>query len=163
VVGHSERRQYHGEDDAQVARKAKATIASGMTPIVCVGEPEQVRDAGGHIEHCLEALDASLHDLEIVDTAGNPGLVIAYEPLWAIGTGRTAGPDDAQEMCGAMRTQLGKRFGDDAGRAIRVLYGGSVKPGNARDLLGQPDVDGALVGGASIVADDFTAIVRSAI
>jgi triosephosphate isomerase len=163
VVGHSERRQHHRESDALVALKAQAALASNLTPVVCVGESGEVRDSGGHVEHCLVSLDASLDGLEVADPAGHPGLVIAYEPVWAIGTGRSAGPDDAQEMCAVIRAQVANRFGEDFARATRVIYGGSVKPANARDLMGQPDVDGALVGGASIVADDFTAIVRAAL
>jgi triosephosphate isomerase len=162
VVGHSERREYHAEDDALVARKAKAAVAHGLTPIVCVGESEAVRDAADHVAHVLESLDASLEDVEVGDPAGAPGLVIAYEPVWAIGTGRSAGPDDAQEMCAAIRARLTERAGASFAAATRILYGGSVKPANARDLLAVPDVDGALVGGASVVADDFTAIVRAA-
>jgi triosephosphate isomerase len=163
VVGHSERRHYHGEDDALVASKARAALANGLTPILCVGEPEQVRDSGGHVEHCLSSLDASLAGVEVDDPNGTPGLVVAYEPVWAIGTGRNAGPDDAQQMCQAIRSQLAERFSPEFAGAVRVLYGGSVKPANARDLLAEPDVDGALVGGASIVADDFTGIVRAAL
>jgi triosephosphate isomerase len=163
VVGHSERREYHVETDALVAAKAKAAVAHGLTPIVCVGETEQVRDAGRHIEHCTDSLDASLDGVEVADAAGQPGLVVAYEPVWAIGTGRSAGPGDAQEMCAAIRERIAKRFGSAFADGLRVLYGGSVKPANARDLLAGPDVDGALVGGASIVADDYTAIVRAAL
>lgn len=163
VVGHSERREYHAEDDAMVARKAKAAIAHGLTPIVCVGEPEAVRDAGDHVEHVLASLDDSLDGVDVGDPNGRPGLVVAYEPLWAIGTGRSAGPEHAQEICSAIRGRLEKRSGATFASAVRVLYGGSVKPGNARDLLAGPDVDGALVGGASIVAEDFTGIVRAAV
>jgi triosephosphate isomerase len=162
VVGHSERRQYHAEDDALVAAKAKAALAAGITPIVCIGEDEEVRDANRHLQHCLASLEASLDGVEVTDPNGRPGLVVAYEPVWAIGTGRSAGPDDAQQMAAAVRTLLVERFGADAGNAVRVLYGGSVKAANARDLLEQPDVDGGLVGGASIVADEFTGIVRAA-
>jgi triosephosphate isomerase len=163
IVGHSERREYHAEDDALVARKAKAAVAHGLTPILCVGESEQTRDSGDHVEHVLESLDASLEGVEVADPAGRPGLVIAYEPVWAIGTGRSAGPEDAQEMCAAIRERVGKRFGATFAEGLRVLYGGSVKPANARDLIAGADVDGALVGGASIVADDFTGIVRAAL
>jgi triosephosphate isomerase len=162
VVGHSERRQYHAEDDALVASKAKAALTNGITPILCVGEAEHVRDAEQHVGHVLDSLDGSLAGLDVADPNGKPGLVIAYEPVWAIGTGRSAGPHDAQEMCAAIRSRLRERFGSAFGDAARVIYGGSVKPANARDLLAQPDVDGGLVGGASIVADDFTGIVRSA-
>jgi triosephosphate isomerase len=161
IVGHSERRQHHSESDALVGLKAQAALGSGITPIVCVGEPGEIRDEGGHVEHVLASLEASVDGLQVEDPNGNPGLVIAYEPVWAIGTGRSAGPDDAQEMCAAIRGRVAKRFGEDFARAVRVLYGGSVKPANARDLMAQPDVDGALVGGASIVADDFTGIVRA--
>jgi triosephosphate isomerase len=163
IVGHSERRQYHAEDDALVASKARTALAHGLTPILCVGESEAVRDADEHVEHVLESLDASLADVDVPAAAGAAGLVVAYEPVWAIGTGRSAGPDDAQEMCAAIRSRCAKRFGAEFGAALRVLYGGSVKPSNARDLLNQPDVDGALVGGASIVADDFAGIVRAAL
>jgi triosephosphate isomerase (TIM) len=163
VVGHSERREYHSEDDALVAQKAKAAVAHGLTPIVCIGEPERVRDSGNHVEHCLSSLDGSLEGVEVADPAGNPGLVIAYEPVWAIGSGRSAGPGDAQEMAAAIRERVAKRFGSTFADGLRVLYGGSVKPSNARDLLAGADVDGALVGGASIVADNFTAIVRAAL
>jgi triosephosphate isomerase (TIM) len=162
VVGHSERRHYHAESDGLVASKARAALASGMTPIVCVGETEDVRDSNDHVEHCLSSLDGSLDGVDVADANGEPGLVVAYEPVWAIGTGRSAGPDDAQEMCSAIRARLTERFGPAFGAAARVLYGGSVKPANARSLLELPDVDGALVGGASIVADDFTGIVRAA-
>src|SRR3954470_4913021 len=103
VVGHSERRQYHGEDDALVARKCRAALANGVTPILCIGESEQVRDADQHVEHVLESLDASLEQVVVPDPSGVPGLVVAYEPVWAIGTGRSAGPADAQEMCAAIR------------------------------------------------------------
>ena len=162
IVGHSERRQYHGEDDELVARKASAAHSNGLTPILCVGESEEVRDSSDHVEHVLESLDASLAGVEVGDPNGPTGLVVAYEPVWAIGTGKSAGSQDAQEMCGAIRQRLMQRFGADVGAAVRVLYGGSVKPANTRDLLAGQDVDGALVGGASIVADDFTGIVRAA-
>lgn len=160
VVGHSERRQHHHEDDAVVAAKAVAVLAAGMTPIVCVGESEQVREAGEHVEHCVASLSGSLAGVTAEQGAG---LVIAYEPVWAIGTGRSAGADDAQEMCAALRAQVGELHGDAAAAGVRLLYGGSVKPDNAAATLGQDDVDGALVGGASLVAADFTAIVRAAL
>jgi triosephosphate isomerase len=159
VVGHSERREHHHETDEVVAGKLRAALEHGLTPILCVGEREQVRDASEHEAHIVGQLDAAVADLP---TEAARSLVVAYEPVWAIGTGRTASAADAQEVAGAVRGRLAGRFGADVAAGIRVLYGGSVKPGNAAETLAQPDVDGALVGGASLVADDFAAIVRCA-
>jgi triosephosphate isomerase len=159
VVGHSERRTEHREDDALVAAKARAAYAHGLVPILCVGEHEDVRLAGAHVEHVLAQLDGSLAGIG-ADRAAS--LVVAYEPVWAIGTGRTASAQDAQDMCAEIRVQLGKHFGDETAAGIRVLYGGSVKAANAAELFTMPDVDGGLVGGASLSADEFTAIVRGA-
>ncbi len=159
VVGHSERREHHGEDDAVVAAKARAALGSGLVPIVCLGEPEAVRESGRHVRFCLESLTGSLVGVTADQVAG---LVVAYEPVWAIGTGRTASAGDAQEMCAAIRGRVGELFGDAAAAGVRLLYGGSVKPENAKVTLAEADVDGALVGGASLVAEDFTAIVRAA-
>ncbi|MDE3130432.1 MAG: triose-phosphate isomerase [Acidobacteriota bacterium] len=164
VVGHSERRQYHGEDDATVSAKARAAYDSGLVPIICVGESEQVREEQRHVEHVLESLTGCLANVlaEHVEEP-NGQLVIAYEPVWAIGTGKTATAADAQEMCQALRRRLGELVSPGAAERTRVLYGGSVKAGNAAELLAEPDVDGALVGGASLVAEDFCGIIRGAL
>jgi triosephosphate isomerase len=159
VVGHSERRQYHAENDALVAAKAGAAFRHGITPIICIGEPLEVRESEGHLDHCLGQLDGSLAGLTDDQIASS---VIAYEPVWAIGTGRTASAADAQEMCAAIRQRLAAR-GEALGAGVRVLYGGSVKSSNAEELLGQPDIDGALVGGASLDADEFVAIARASV
>src|SRR3954453_8635882 len=159
TVGHSERRQIHGEDDADVAAKARAALRHGIVPIVCVGEGLETRQAGGHVEHCCGQLDASLEGL----TAEQPAQgVVASEPVWAIGTGEVATPEDAQEVCGALRARLAERFGPETAAAIRILYGGSVKAGNTAGILAGSDIDGALVGGASLDADEFAQICRIA-
>ena len=159
TVGHSERREHHGEDDAAVTAKAVAALAAGITPIVCVGEPLEVRREGRHVAHVLAQLDVVLDAL----TAGQvPGTVVAYEPVWAIGTGEVATPDDAQEVCAAIRARVAAVHGDDAAQALRVLYGGSVKSGSIAALVALDDVDGALVGGASLDAKEFAAIVTGA-
>lgn len=152
VVGHSERRAIHGEDDALVARKVGRVLEHGMTPILCLGEGEDVREAGDHVGHCTGQLDGSLAGLS-ADQVGQ--VVIAYEPVWAIGTGKTATTDDAQEVCAALRARLRERYGADVAAAVRILYGGSVKSDNVKDLVGQDDVDGALVGGASLDPEGF--------
>jgi len=157
AVGHSERRQYHAETDALVAEKAAATLRHGLTPIVCVGEGLDVRQAGGHVDHCTAQVTGSLAGLTAEQVAGS---VIAYEPVWAIGTGEVATPDDAQEVCAEIRACVGKSYGDAVADAVRILYGGSVKAGNVAALMAQPDVDGALVGGASLHVDEFAAICR---
>ena len=157
AVGHSERRQYHGETDAIVNAKARAAIAHGIVPIVCVGEGLEIRQAGGHVEHVLAQVDASLAELTADQVAG---LVIAYEPVWAIGTGEVATPDDAQEVCGAIRQRIAEVHGAGTADAVRILYGGSVKSTNVAGIMAQPDVDGALVGGASLDPDEFVGIVR---
>ena len=157
VVGHSERRQYHAEDDALVAAKAKAAIAHGMTPIVCVGEGLEVRREGRQVEHTLAQLDGSLAGLSAEQVAA---LVVAYEPVWAIGTGEVATPDDAQEVCAAIRARIAEVHGAGAGEQVRVLYGGSVKGSNAAGIMAMADIDGALVGGAALDAEDFTRICR---
>jgi triosephosphate isomerase len=157
VVGHSERREHHAESDATVNAKAKKTIAAGMTPIVCVGEGLEVRKDGRHVEHTLEQLDGSLAGLTPEQVTG---LVVAYEPVWAIGTGEVATPDDAQEVCSAIRSRVAEVWGAEAGDAVRVLYGGSVKAANVAGIMEKADVDGALVGGASLQADEFGGICR---
>jgi len=157
VLGHSERRQYFNETDEALARKVPAALAAGLEPILCVGESEQAR-VDGETEAVLERqLQADLAAVEPIDL---PRLVVAYEPIWAIGTGRTATPEQAQEACAFIRDVL--RMRGSAADEVRILYGGSVKPANAAELLGLPDVDGALVGGASLDAEDFAAIVEAA-
>lgn len=157
VVGHSERRQYHGETDAVVNAKAKAAIRHELTPIVCVGEPLEIRKAGTHVEYTLEQTAGSLADLSAEQIAE---LVIAYEPVWAIGTGEVATPEDAQEVCGAIRQWVAQNHGETAAEKVRVLYGGSVKASNIASIMEKADVDGALIGGASLDADEFVAIAR---
>jgi triosephosphate isomerase len=158
IVGHSERRELFGETDEQVARKVAAVFAAGMTPIMCVGETLEEREAGRTEEKVLGQLRAGLSGLDPERVAR---LVVAYEPIWAIGTGRNATPEDAQAVCRAVRTAVVADHGDPAGSAIRVQYGGSVKAGNAGDILAQPDVDGALVGGASLDPAEFVQIVAA--
>ncbi|MEX2107805.1 MAG: triose-phosphate isomerase [Solirubrobacterales bacterium] len=157
VLGHSERRQYFGEADEALARKVPAALAAGLQPILCIGESEEARDAGqteAVLERQLQA------DLAGVEPARLPDVVIAYEPIWAIGTGRTATPEQAQKTIAFIRDMLRERGG--AGDSMRILYGGSVKPSNAAELMAQPDIDGALVGGASLDPEDFAAIVEAA-
>jgi triosephosphate isomerase len=157
VVGHSERRQYHHEDDALVNAKVKAALANDLTPILCVGEGLEVREAGNHVSHCCSQLDGGLDGLKAEQVKN---IVIAYEPVWAIGTGKTATPDDAQEVCGALRARLAEKYGAATADAVRVQYGGSVKAANIAAIMAQPDVDGALIGGASLDAEEFASIVR---
>jgi len=157
VVGHSERREYHHEDDALVNAKAHKAVATKMTPIVCVGEGLDVRKAGDHVAHTLAQVDGSLAGFSAEQIAA---LVIAYEPVWAIGTGEVATPDDAQEVCGAIRARITEVHGDGAGEAVRILYGGSVKAANVAGIMQKADIDGALVGGASLQADEFGGICR---
>jgi triosephosphate isomerase (TIM) len=163
TVGHSERRAMHAEDDAVVAAKAQAALKHGIVPIVCVGEGLEVRQAGGHVEHCTGQLDDSLEGISAEQMAGDAGgVVIAYEPVWAIGTGEVATPEDAQEVCGALRARLAERFGPETAAAVRILYGGSVKAASTAGILAGPDIDGALVGGASLDADEFAQICQNA-
>jgi triosephosphate isomerase (TIM) len=159
VVGHSERREDHGEDDATVGAKTAAALRHGLTPIVCVGEGLDVREAGRHVEHTLAQVDAALDGVSTDDAAG---LVIAYEPVWAIGTGKVATPDDAQEVCGAIRERLRGLYDDAVADRVRILYGGSVNAKNVGELMGRPDVDGGLVGGASLDPDGFAALCKNA-
>jgi triosephosphate isomerase len=156
VVGHSERREYHREDDALVNAKAKAALTNSMTPIICIGEGLAVREAGEHVPYTLAQLDGALDGLKSDDVEK---IVVAYEPVWAIGTGRTATPGDAQEVIGAIRNRLADLHGNTADR-VRVLYGGSVKSSNVAAIMEQPDIDGALVGGASLEATEFARICR---
>lgn len=157
IVGHSERRTDHKETDAQVLAKAQAAQAAGMTAIVCVGETEAERDAGRAAEVVVGQVAGS-----VPEGSSAENLVIAYEPVWAIGTGKTATPDDAQQMHAAIRESLAGRFGAEAAAGMRILYGGSMKPGNAAELLALADVDGGLIGGAALKADDFWAIAQAA-
>jgi triosephosphate isomerase len=158
IVGHSERRQHFGELDAAVGLKARAVLGAGLSPIVCVGETEKERDAGETFGRISAQLDGALAYLAAADAAR---VVIAYEPVWAIGTGRTATPAQAQEVHRFIRGRLRERWAD-AADGVRLQYGGSVKPENAAELMAQPDIDGALVGGASLKADSFVGIVRGA-
>jgi triosephosphate isomerase len=152
VVGHSERRTYHDENDALVAEKAAAALKHGLTPIVCIGEGLEIREAGDHVAYNVNQLKGSLAGL----TAEQIGtVVIAYEPVWAIGTGRVASAADAQEVCAAIRTELGELATPAIASTVRVLYGGSVSAKNVGEIVGQPDVDGALVGGASLDGEQF--------
>ena len=157
AVGHSERRQLHAEDDATVAAKAAAAFANGIVPIVCVGEGLEVRQAGDHVRYTVEQLDGSLAGLTAEQLAT---VVVAYEPVWAIGTGEVATPADAQEVCAAIRDRLREVHGEGVADAVRVLYGGSVKSGNVAAIMAETDVDGALVGGASLDPGEFAAICR---
>ena len=157
VVGHSERREHHAESDALVNAKAKKSIAAAMTPVVCVGEGLEVRKEGRHVEHTLAQVEGSLDGLTAEQVAK---LVIAYEPVWAIGTGEVATPDDAQEVCAAIRGGIAESFSEEAASAVRILYGGSVKAANVGGIMEKADVDGCLVGGASLQADEFGGICR---
>jgi triosephosphate isomerase (TIM) len=157
IAGHSERREIFGEDDAFVNAKVKAILQWGMQPILCVGETLDEREAGTTETKVRGQVEAGVDGLTR-DQVG--GMVIAYEPIWAIGTGRTASADDAQAVCALVRTVVAERSGAEAAASVRVQYGGSVKPANAAELMSQPDIDGALVGGASLDADDFARIVQ---
>jgi len=157
VVGHSERREFHAETDEVVNAKAKAALKAGMTPIVCVGEGLEVRRAGEQVPFTVAQVDGSLAGFTEAQVTE---LVIAYEPVWAIGTGEVATPDDAQEVCAAIRARVTEVWGEAAGAGVRVLYGGSVKAGNIAGIMAKTDVDGALVGGASLQADEFGGICR---
>lgn len=156
IVGHSERRADHGESDAVVKAKAEAALRAGLTAIICVGETEVERDAG-----LTEAVVARQVAGSMPKGATPANAVIAYEPVWAIGTGRTASPAEAQAVHARIRTEIDGLLGSAAASGMRILYGGSVKPSNAQELLRQPDIDGALVGGASLKAEDFWGIVRA--
>ncbi|HWV26236.1 MAG TPA: triose-phosphate isomerase [Aeromicrobium sp.] len=157
VVGHSERREYHGETDAVVNTKARKALAADIKPIVCVGEGLDVRQAGEHVAHTLAQIDGSLAGLTAEQMADT---VIAYEPVWAIGTGEVATPDDAQEVCSAIRSRIAETWSAEVADATRILYGGSVKAANIAAIMAKSDVDGALVGGASLQADEFAGIAR---
>ena len=160
IVGHSERRQLFGETDEWVNRKAKAVLANGMVPIVCVGETLEQREAGETDGHVASQVRAGFAGIDPADVGR---CVIAYEPIWAIGTGKVATPEDAQEVCAAIRARLGELYSPELAAGVRVLYGGSVKAANAGEIIAQPDIDGALVGGASLDPVEFTAICVAAI
>jgi triosephosphate isomerase len=157
AVGHSERRQYHAETDDLCNAKVKAAFRNGLVPILCVGEGLDIRKAGDQVSYTLAQLDGGLKDIpaEQAET-----IVIAYEPVWAIGTGEVATPEDAQEVCGAIRGRLAELYSKELADKVRIQYGGSVKASNVAAIMAQPDVDGALVGGAALDADEFVKIVR---
>ena len=157
IVGHSERRELFGETDEMVNRKVKAVLAAGMTPIMCVGETLDEREAGETAAKVSRQVQAGLDGLTPQQVGG---MVIAYEPIWAIGTGRNATPEDANETIGTIRSMVAGLAGEAPAASIRIQYGGSVKPGNIGAIMAQPEIDGALVGGASLEADDFAQIVR---
>ena len=157
AVGHSERREYHNETDAVVNAKIKAAYRHGVTPIFCCGEGLEIRQAGTHVEHVLAQIEAGLEGLPVEQARS---IVIAYEPIWAIGTGEVATPEDAQEVCAAIRTKLADLYSGDTADGIRILYGGSVKSSNVAAIMAGEDVDGALVGGASLDPAEFAAIAR---
>ena len=158
IVGHSERRELFGETNEDVNRKVKALVAGGIAPIVCVGESLAVRDAGTTDEYVCAQVRAALAGLDAADMAG---AVIAYEPIWAIGTGRTATPEQAEAVCAAIRATLAELFGGEVAEDARVLYGGSMNPGNVEALVVQPDIDGGLVGGASLKAESFVQLIEA--
>jgi triosephosphate isomerase len=157
LVGHSERRRYHHEDDALVNAKLKAALRWGITPVLCVGETLEVRQGGDYVGHTVGQVDGGLAGVPAEQVAG---LVIAYEPVWAIGTGEVATPENAQEVCAAIRGRISAVHGDAAASGARILYGGSVKSDNMAAIMAQPDVDGGLVGGASLDAPEFVRICR---
>ena len=157
VVGHSERRQYHSETDELCNAKVKAAFGNGLVPILCVGEALEVRKAGQQVPHTLAQVDGGLRGIKAAEAKT---IVVAYEPVWAIGTGEVATPEDAQEVCGAIRARLADLYDQDVAAKVRILYGGSVKGANAAGIMAQPDVDGVLIGGASLVPDEFVKIVR---
>jgi triosephosphate isomerase len=157
LVGHSERRQHYGETDELVNAKARMALAHGLTPIVCVGEGIEVREEMDQVEFTIALVSQALANLTL-DQIGS--LVVAYEPVWAIGTGRVATPDDAEEVCGSIREWIGQWYDRGVAERVRILYGGSVKANNVVEIMAQTDVDGCLVGGASLMVDEFAAIAR---
>jgi triosephosphate isomerase len=160
LVGHSERREYHAESDELLSKKVNAAFKHGLIPLVCVGEGLEVREAGNQVAHSVGQLLADLAD---VTPEQAKTLVLAYEPVWAIGTGRVATPADAQEVCGALRAALADKYGAEVADAVRILYGGSVKSGNVAEITAQTDVDGALVGGASLDGTEFANLAANAV
>ncbi len=159
IAGHSERRELFGESDSDVNKKVHAVIEAGMVPIICVGETEAERDLGEHTAKVAGQVKAAL---EGISPKAASELVIAYEPIWAIGTGRSATSDDANAMCASIRTEVEKLYDKGIADSVRILYGGSVKPATIEDLMSKSDVDGALVGGASLKSDDYTALISGA-
>lgn len=159
ILGHSERRNVIGECDTLINKKVHAGLAAGLTPVLCVGELLEEREAGKTIEVVKAQMTGSLKD---VSADQMQKIVVAYEPVWAIGTGKTASPEQAQEVHADLRKMLAEQYNQDVADAVQILYGGSVKPDNATELLGQPDIDGALVGGASLKAESFAAIIAAA-
>jgi triosephosphate isomerase len=160
IVGHSERREIFGETDEMVARKTRRAVEAGLLPVVCVGETKEERDTGNMWEKVSGQVRRVMEELD--DGAGGESLVFAYEPIWAIGTGETATPEDAQDAIGRIRELLRETRGDDFADGVRILYGGSVKPANAAEIMAQEDVDGALVGGASLEVESFMSLVEAA-
>jgi len=159
IIGHSERRQYFAETDEFVNSKVKSALANKLKPIMCVGESLEQRESGATHETVRTQLLKGLEDIDAADAAN---IIIAYEPVWAIGTGRTASAADAQDVCAYLRKLLTELYGKETAEIIRIQYGGSVKPSNAEELLSQPDIDGALVGGASLKTADFVGIIVNA-
>ena len=159
IIGHSERRGYFGETDEDINKKAKALMAHDIVPISCCGEPLEVREAGKHVEFVVDQIKKDTEGLEITDPSK---YVVAYEPIWAIGTGKTATAEQAAEVCTFIRTTVRHLYGARIARSVTVQYGGSMKPANAAELLSQPDIDGGLIGGASLKAADFVEIVNAA-
>ena len=159
IVGHSERRDYHGETDQVVAEKAAAALENGIKPIVCVGEPLDARERGTHVDYVVNQTRDSLADLSAEQLSN---VVIAYEPVWAIGTGKVASADDAQEVCAAIRDLVRELADDETADNIRILYGGSVKIDSVAEIVSKPDVDGGLIGGASLVGEDFAKLAANA-
>jgi triosephosphate isomerase (TIM) len=157
VVGHSERRRYHCETDELVGQKARAALAAGITPIICVGEGLDMRSQGEHVSYCTSQVAGSLAGFTPEQAEQ---LVIAYEPVWAIGTGEVASPEDAEEVCAAIRAEVLRSYGVAAAGAVRILYGGSVKASNVASIMARQEIDGVLVGGASLQVDEFAAICR---
>ncbi|MGI8415588.1 MAG: triose-phosphate isomerase [Nakamurella sp.] len=163
AVGHSERREHHADTDTVVAAKVAAAFRNGIVPILCVGEGLEVREAGQQVEHSVMQLLAGLESVAAEDTAQASTLVLAYEPIWAIGTGRMATPQDAQQVCGALRAALAEKYSTTVAGKVRILYGGSVKSNNVAEIVGQPDIDGALVGGASLDATEFATLAANTV
>ena len=160
LVGHSERREYHQESDELLAAKVNAAYRHGLIPLLCFGEGLEIREAGNQVQHSVDQMLAAMAD---VTPEQATSIVLAYEPVWAIGTGRVATPADAQEVCGAARAALAEKYGAEIAGGVRILYGGSVKSGNVSEITAQPDVDGALVGGASLDGTEFANLAANAV
>lgn len=160
IVGHSERREYFAETNQMVAQKVRSLVEAKLTALVCVGESLHVREEGTALDYVCKQLRASLAGIDALDMER---VVIAYEPIWAIGTGRTASPAQAQEVCAAIREELARLFGEEVAKNTRILYGGSMNPANVSELLGQEDIDGGLIGGAALKCKDFVALIDAAL